>query len=144
MLARKAFGVYPQEVMAPASPLLAGLGDAFMMPVSRHSTVAAEDILARRRLTLAACSPVSGPAIVEDRAARATAVFNHFEYEADTLEREYRRDLMRDLAVDPPAGGTPETAFWNRAGRRFYGNWLDLVRRAAGAGRVGMAGEMAA
>ena len=61
---------------------------------------------------------------------------NHFEYEAETLDDEYRRDLGRrdDVPVprayypdDDPA--QPPGDRWRAAGERFYANWVAMLAR---------------
>ena len=46
-------------------------------------------------------SDQSGPCLVEDPAHRALYIFNHFEYDRDTLKQEYDRDAEagRERAV---------------------------------------------
>jgi homoserine O-succinyltransferase len=43
-LPRKAFGVFPHRNLAPASPYLRGLSDAFDVPVSRWTAVRLDDL----------------------------------------------------------------------------------------------------
>lgn len=130
-LPHKAFGVFRQSVLAPRSPVLAGFGATFPVPVSRHSEVARADLPHGRGLTVLAESAQSGLCLVEDRPYRSLYMFNHLEYDADTLDREYRRDLAAGRPIAPPSNSypgndptRPPRNVWRAHGRRFVGNWL--------------------
>ena len=134
-LPEKMFGVFPQRVTAPDSPLMAGLPRDFPVPVSRHSEVAAADLPRERGLEILAGSAESGLCLVQDAPNRAVYMFNHLEYDADTLAREYRRDLAAGRPVPRPKHyfpgedptRTPAQA-WRGSARIFFRNWLELVR----------------
>jgi homoserine O-succinyltransferase/O-acetyltransferase len=140
-LAAKAFGVYKQAVEARQHPLVRGMGPEITTPVSRHTTIDQRDIDAVADLTTIAASRATGPCLLADDRRRAAFIFNHLEYEADTLIREYRRDLAAGLDIRPPANlelkarpshdsGVP----WQRDGRLFFLNWVVAMarRRAIG------------
>ncbi|MDX1575900.1 MAG: homoserine O-succinyltransferase, partial [Kiloniellales bacterium] len=66
----------------------------------------------------------------------ALYMFDHLEYEADTLAREYLRDLKAGGPVclprhyfpaDDPAQAPVNG--WGAYGRLLFGNWLDEIRR---------------
>lgn len=129
----KHFGLLPQQVLAPTHPLMAGLGPEILMPVSRHTSIASEAVIGKAGLRLLAASPESGPALVSDEERGLLCSFNHLEYEADTLSREYWRDRMAGLPIFPPRNlplNAPEgcDAAWRRAGVRLFGNWLGRIR----------------
>ncbi len=137
-LGRKAFGVFPQTVERPDAEVLRGLGPNFLCPVSRHTEVRREVLPRCSGLRVLAASPISGLCLVEDRPAGALMMFNHLEYESDTLTGEYRRDRAAGCDIAPPeglaAGAGPREA-WRPAAARFFSNWLDLA--AAGRHRGG-------
>lgn len=130
-LAQKAFGVFPQYVFEPGCDLVTGIDRKFPTPVSRHTTTHMMDILQHRPLSLIAGSYQSGPALIDDRATHSTFMFNHLEYEADTLHQEYLRDLHRQEArgephdkvrLAPPA--SIDGRSWEPTARRFFVNWI--------------------
>lgn len=132
-LARKMFGIFPQQTCGP-SPLLRGLAPAFPMPGSRHTEVRAADIRHRPELRLLAESDESGVGVVIDEARRRVFCMGHLEYGAKTLESEYLRDKAKGLSIAPPEhyyeGDDPERPIlfsWNAAARTFYANWLDYA-----------------
>lgn len=155
-LARKAFGVFRQSVVAPGEPALAGFGATFPVPVSRHTEVARSDLPVGRGLSVLAESRESGLCLVEDRPYRSLYMFNHLEYDADTLDAEYRRDLAASRAVAPPCNSypgddptRPPGNVWRAHGQRFFANWLcsmawrrdDRARRDVGFERCGAVPE---
>lgn len=131
-LARKAFGVFPQVVECPDAAVLRGVGERFPCPVSRHTEVRREDLPHEAGLHVLAASPPSGLCLVEDRPAAALMMFNHLEYAAGTLIREYRRDRSAGCDIAPPEGidmgdGADPALPWRYAAERFFTNWLDQV-----------------
>jgi homoserine O-succinyltransferase/O-acetyltransferase len=137
-LPEKRFGLFAHRVTAPQSPLAAGLPARFSVPVSRHTEAPFEDMPWRVGLVPVAVSAETGLCLVEDPANRAVYAFNHFEYDADTLAREYRRDLAAGETIrlpenyfpndDPDA--TPVNS-WRAAAAILFGNWLDMLDRPA-------------
>lgn len=126
-LDNKAFGVFPQWVFNPASPLSKDLGHCFPTPVSRHSSIHTSDVLAQTNLQLIAGSDATGPALVTDPSARQTFMFNHLEYETTTLHEEYMRDRRINRKTDSPRNyyrdGYPANS-WSAHGHLFFRNWM--------------------
>jgi homoserine O-succinyltransferase len=134
-LEAKLSGVYRHRVREPSHPLVRGFAGAFVTPVSRHTEVRADDLPRARGLEILASSSEAGLCAVADRPNRALYMFNHLEYEVDTLLREYLRDLKSGEAVAPPQnyfpGDDPSRApmdGWSAHGRLLFGNWLDEIR----------------
>lgn len=130
-LADKAFGVFPQRVTVSGAAVMRGLGEMFPTPVSRHTEVSCAEIPWRHGLLPLAASPRSGLGLVEDRPNRALYMFNHLEYDADTLRKEYERDRAAGLPTPLPAGyfpgddpGRAPVNTWRRAGETLIANWL--------------------
>jgi len=125
LLAEKAFGVFEQIVTVPASPLARGMGVAFPIPVSRHSAVS-EQALAAAGLAPIVRSAATGACIVDDVENRAVYIFDHLEYDDDTLQLEYDRDRNAGKAIAPPhidrAGSS-----WRPYAALFFRNWLDRI-----------------
>ena len=96
-----------------------------------NTTTHTMDILQHRPLRLVAGSHQSGPALIDDRDTNSTYMFNHLEYESDTLQQEYLRDLRRqDAMVAPPdkkrlaPPASIDGRSWESSARRFFVNWL--------------------
>lgn len=136
-LPQKAFGVFPQRTILRGTPLMRGMGEIFPTPVSRHTEIRCAELPWGSGLLPLAASPRSGLCLVEDRPGRAVCMFNHLEYDADTLQREYLRDRAAGLPVAPPSGyfpgEDPDVApvnTWRPAAQVLFGNWLDQIAAA--------------
>lgn len=142
----KITGVFQQQVMDARDPLTAGLDPAFPCPVSRQAEIAAQDMPWGRGLTCLAQSLDSGLCLVADAAHNAHYMFNHLEYDADTLKREYLRDRTRRAGIVVPQNYVPNDDLangpplvWRRSAEILFANWLNMisaqVARAAELGR---------
>jgi len=133
MLDAKAFGCFRHTNRAPASPYLRGVSDEVLMPVSRWTEMRADEIAAAGLATLISSDEV-GPALVEDAAHRALYVFNHFEYDSDTLKQEYDRDVDAGTPINVPVNyypdddtSRPPTNRWRSHAHLLYGNWINQI-----------------
>lgn len=131
-LGRKMFGVFPQRPLDPLLPIFRGFDDTFNMPHSRHTEVRREDIIADGRLRLIAESDESGAGIVMARGGREFFVTGHMEYVADTLDKEYRRDLGKRDDVGMPLNyyrdNDPRNApvvNWRAHANLMFSNWIN-------------------
>lgn len=131
-LGTKKFGVFKQEVLDRSLPIFSGLGDAFLMPVSRHTEVRCGDVVDNRALTLIAESADSGVAVVAAKWVDEFFITGHLEYAADTLDREYKRDFGKRADVLAPEGYYPSDdpdnaplATWQAQAKRFFNNWIE-------------------
>jgi homoserine O-succinyltransferase/O-acetyltransferase len=125
-LADKAFGIFEQSVMAHGSPLVRGMGTSFPVPVSRHTAVSEQALVAAGLLPVAR-SADTGACIVDDEENRAVYIFDHLEYDDDTLELEYQRDRQSGRPVSPPYTARPGWS-WRPYAALFFRNWLDRAR----------------
>ncbi len=133
-LPKKMFGVFEQHINPECEniPLFRGFDTQFNMPHSRHTENKLEEIQANPDLTVLAKSPVSGPSVIMARNGREIFVTGHMEYNPDTLDTEYRRDLgVRDDVELPknyyhdndPEKGPMVT--WRAHANLFYHNWIN-------------------
>jgi len=127
-------GVFMHRVTTRDGNTMAGFGDTFPMPVSRHTDVAADALPQDRGLRILAASEATGLGLVEDRPRAALYMFNHLEYDATSLVDEYWRDRANGDATEPPANTFPldDTSAtpintWRPAGRRLFTNWLRAI-----------------
>ena len=137
-LPQKIFGVYRQRVTAESSRMMRGFGEEFPVPVSRHTEVRAADLPNDAGLAVLAASAEAGLCLVEDRANRALYMFNHLEYDAETLRDEFLRDRLAGKPVGIPCGyfpgddpGRAPTNVWRPYGNLLIANWLGEIYRAA-------------
>ncbi|MBQ3335229.1 MAG: homoserine O-succinyltransferase [Eubacteriaceae bacterium] len=133
-LSEKCFGIFPHRVENAAlfDPLVRGFDDVFYVPHSRHSEVRAEDIEKVPALNIIAQSPQAGVYLVTAMGGRQVFVTGHSEYDADTLKREYDRDISQGLAIDVPFNyfedDDPTKApvvTWRSHANLLYFNWLN-------------------
>ena len=133
-LSEKCFGIFPHRVENTAlfDPLVRGFDDVFYVPHSRHSEVRAEDIKKVSALNIIAQSPQAGVYLVTAMGGRQVFVTGHSEYDADTLKREYDRDISQGLAIDVPFNyfedDDPTKApvvTWRSHANLLYFNWLN-------------------
>ena len=133
MLDQKVFGTYRQRNLAPASPYLRGFSDDMVVPVSRWTEVRADEVEAAG-LPILLGSDETGPCLIEDPAHRALYVFNHFEYDSDTLKQEYDRDVAAGTPINVPGNYYPNedpsrtpTNRWRSHAHLLYGNWINQI-----------------
>lgn len=132
-LPKKMFGIFHHKVVSMSNePLLRGFDDEFMVPHSRHTTVDKSDILANDNLKLLAESDEAGVYIVVSRDRRQIFVTGHSEYDRDTLDKEYKRDLNKGLPIDMPKNYYPNDdptqeplVKWRSHASLLYSNWLN-------------------
>lgn len=127
----KYFGCYRHQNMAPASPYLRGFSDECTIPVSRWTEIRQDEVDTRPGLRTLLSSPEVGPCLIEDPKHRALYIFNHFEYDSDTLKQEYDRDASKGAPVDVPVNYYPDDDptraplnRWRSHAHLLYGNWI--------------------
>ncbi len=128
----KVFGIFEHRVLNPRHKLLRGFDDTFRAPHSRHTTIYTEDINKIPELEILAVSEEAGAFIVASRDGRAVYVSGHAEYDADTLSREYLRDIKKGLKIEVPRnyfpGDNPEKnppVTWRAHANLLFVNWLN-------------------
>jgi homoserine O-succinyltransferase/O-acetyltransferase len=134
ILPAKAFGCFRQRNMDPASPYLRGFSDDFVIPVSRWTEVRQAEVDARPGLRTLLGSDEVGPCLIEDAGHRALYIFNHFEYDSDTLKQEYDRDVAAGTPINVPLNyypdddpSQPPTNRWRSHAHLLYGNWINQI-----------------
>ena len=133
MLPKKAFGLYKHKALAPASPYLRGFSDEFVVPVSRWTEMRQEETEAAGLQTLLASEEV-GPCLIEDEDHRALYIYNHLEYDSDTLKQEYDRDVAAGAPIEVPHDYYPDDDpskmppnRWRSHAHLLYGNWINEI-----------------
>ncbi|MBL4917185.1 homoserine O-acetyltransferase MetA [Szabonella alba] len=134
MLPAKAFGCFRHRNLAPASPFLRGFSDDCVIPVSRWTEMKQAEIDAAPGLVTLLGSDEVGPCLVEDEGRRALYIFNHFEYDRDTLKQEYDRDVTNGTPINVPGNYYPEDNpgktplnRWRSHAHLLYGNWINEI-----------------
>ena len=133
-LAKKAFGIYRHKNLSPASPYLRGFSDDFSMPVSRWTENLKSELPKGKGLEVLMESEEAGLCFVADDPHRQLYMFNHIEYDTNTLGDEYRRDMAAGKTTEKPvnyfpggnAAAMPENR-WRSHAHLLFGNWINEV-----------------
>ena len=132
VLDKKLFGCYPHRNNMPSSPYLRGFSDECVIPVSRWTEMDQKEIDATGKLNTLLCSDEAGPCLIEDPCHRALYIFNHFEYDNNTLQQEYERDVANGTPINVPMNYYPNDDptqaprnRWRSHGHLLYGNWIN-------------------
>ena len=130
-LDKKLFGIFEHKKLVKYDRLLKGTDDRFYMPHSRHTTVYEEDIKNCKDLVLLSSSKKAGASIIRSKDNKFIFITGHAEYDRDTLEKEYLRDLEKGLDIEPPEnyylnGKNGEIKMnWVSTANLIYMNWLN-------------------
>ena len=131
-LDEKLFGVFLHEVEYKPSILFRGFDDVFYVPQSRHTTVLREDIEKQSALKILASSPRAGVYAVSTKNGRQIFITGHSEYDAETLNNEYVRDLSQGKPIKIPENYFPNDAptkpplvTWRGHAHLLFSNWLN-------------------
>ena len=127
----KIFGVFEFEKLK-SHELLKGLDDEFYVPQSRHTYVPKEYLENISDLDILSSREDTGVGIAVSKDNRFVFSFGHFEYEKETLHKEYLRDLAKGLNINIPKNYYKDDdckkdikVKWKSAGTLFFSNWLN-------------------
>ena len=131
-LDEKIFGVFKHKPLDLYHPLMRGFDDVYYVPHSRHTETRFEDIALCKDLQIISYSEQSGIHLISDLDCRNFYATGHSEYDADTLAKEYFRDLKKGLDIKIPynyfpdndPGKKPEMT-WRNVGTLMFTNWLN-------------------
>ena len=131
-LPKKAFGVYRHRNLNPSSPFLRGFSDDFSIPVSRWTENHRADLPKDKGLVVLSESDEAGLCLINDPAHRALHMFNHIEYDTNSLSDEYWRDTNAGKPIDLPANYFPKNDpnaqpenRWRSHAHLLFGNWIN-------------------
>jgi homoserine O-succinyltransferase/O-acetyltransferase len=131
-LAKKAFGIFSHHNLKPSSTLLRGFSDDFAMPVSRWTENLKSELPAGKNLEVLMESDEVGLCLVNDSTKRQIYMFNHIEYDTNSLGDEYARDVEAGKAINMPAHyfpannpKLPPQNRWRSHAHLLFGNWVN-------------------
>ncbi len=132
LLQEKMFGVFPHTLTHPNRKILRGFDDVFNAPHSRHTEVRREDIVLHEGLEILSESEEAGVYIVATKNGKHIFVTGHSEYDCDSLQSEYVRDVNKGLHVPLPRNYFPQNdstqlpvVTWKAHANLLYSNWLN-------------------
>ena len=128
----KVFGIFEHKVLKRKVPFVRGFDDVFYAPHSRYTTVSREAILANSELEILAESEEAGVFIVIAKDGKQIFVMGHPEYDRISLDKEYKRDVLKGLEIALPKNYYPENQpeqrpnlVWRAHANAMYTNWLN-------------------
>jgi homoserine O-succinyltransferase/O-acetyltransferase len=131
-LKQKALGIYTHKNLNPTSPFLRGFSDDFSMPVSRWTENWRSELPTNKGLEVLMESEQAGLCMINDPHHRALYMFNHIEYDTNTLHDEYQRDLQSGKSTELPVnyypGNNPNAKpenRWRSHAHLLFGNWIN-------------------
>lgn len=131
-LEEKLSGVYLHKAEYKKSILLRGFDDEFYVPHSRNTTIRREDVEKIPELKILASSEKAGIYIISTENGKQIFVTGHSEYDANTLKKEYFRDLDKGLNPAVPENYFPgddpakePVMSWRSHANLLYSNWLN-------------------
>ena len=132
LLPEKACGVFLHTLEYKTGMLFRGFDDEFYVPHSRHTGLDEEAVFSHPDLRVISTSPEVGIFAVKSNDDRQIFITGHSEYDADTLKREYLRDLASDPETKLPynyfpdndPNGEPQVS-WRSCANLLYSNWLN-------------------
>ena len=132
LMEEKLSGVYAHTVDYKRSILFRGFDEVFYVPHSRYTTVMREDIENTPLLKILASSPEAGVYAVITPGGKQVFLTGHSEYDAVTLEKEYKRDKALGINPKVPKNyypGDDDTkapmVTWRAHATLLFTNWLN-------------------
>lgn len=133
-LERKHSGVFLHRVVRPFHSLLMGFDDFFPVPVSRHTEVRYADVNKHKDLEILIEADETGICLINDEKNRRVFVFNHLEYDAETLKNEYMRDTAAGKNPELPTHYFPSDdpeqeprITWRAHRHLLFSNWINII-----------------
>lgn len=130
----KLFGIFSHDLTQRHHPLTRGMDDSFLAPQSRHTGIDEARLAQHPELDVLATAPETGTLLAASKDNRQIFVTGHMEYDALTLDQEYRRDLGSNPQVCLPLNYYPQDQAdlppqhrWRSSAYLFFHNWLNLV-----------------
>lgn len=131
-LENKKFGIFSHDIVDEHIPLFRGFDTKFNVPHSRFTEIWESDIKAVPKLKVISTSEKAGVFAVISTDNRQIYIMGHPEYDADTLSREYFRDINKGIDITVPENyfpnddpANPPLLTWRAHAQLFYTNWLD-------------------
>ncbi len=129
---KKTFGVFEHDLFNKTNPLLRGFDDEAYIPHSRYTTVLKVDIDKVDDLELLLHSEDSGVCLVASKDRKHVYMSGHVEYDFDSLQKEYQRDVEKGLEIEVPKNyfknNDPQEepkVKWRSTAHLLFANWLN-------------------
>ncbi|MEW4284823.1 homoserine O-acetyltransferase MetA [Priestia koreensis] len=131
-LQKKCSGVFTHQIIQEPVKLLRGFDDIFFSPHSRYTDVDLQEVVHHPELQLLSYSDEAGVYLVMSRDERFVFITGHPEYDAQTLQEEYERDVAKGLDIYVPTNYFPNNdpsgqprKTWRSHANLLFMNWLN-------------------
>lgn len=131
---QKQFGVFPHKRLNYNHALTKGFDDVIWIPVSRITCMNEKDIQENASLNILLNSDETGIALITNDTRNHVYMLNHLEYDALTLDQEYKRDRAKGLDIQIPAHyypdnnpALPPSMNWRAHRNLFFANWINII-----------------
>lgn len=128
---KKLSGIFENKVVKE-SVLTRGFDKYFYAPQSRYTYCKEEELQTIEDIEIIAKSDEAGVHIAATKDNRLIFISGHSEYDEDTLDKEYRRDLLQDPSCEVPQNyyrdNNPDKDIlvkWKSHGALLFSNWLN-------------------
>ncbi|MBU5306210.1 homoserine O-succinyltransferase [Clostridioides mangenotii] len=128
-LNKKCFGVFEHKINKN-SKIVNNFDGVFYAPHSRHTTIDINDIKNNSELNLVSYSDEAGAYIITN--TRDIYVMGHSEYAKDTLDKEYKRDVEKNIKIEIPINYYPDddpsndpVIRWKEHSELLFKNWIE-------------------
>ncbi len=132
-LDKKVSGVFKHQVHATDNPLIRGFDEEFYAPHSRYTDIVTA-MLEHKDVQILASSKEAGVYLVASSDCRKVFVTGHPEYDTETLDIEYNRDIKKGIKIDIPynyyQNDDPKQRIinrWKSHATLLYVNWINIV-----------------
>ena len=130
--AKKLCGVFKHQRYFEYAALTRGFDDEFLVPHSRYGHINEADIANHSQLEVIAGSPEVGAFLIKNKSGSQVFLTGHPEYDADTLKKEYLRDLEKEQNAPKPNNYFPNddasakpSKTWQSHAFLLFSNWLN-------------------
>ncbi|MGM0462865.1 MAG: homoserine O-succinyltransferase [Fibrobacterota bacterium] len=129
---KKLFGVFETRNIAPNHPVTGEMDDLYWCPNSRYAgyrDAVLEKAQNENRLNLLAHSKEVGYVIFESADQRFLMHLGHFEYNANRLVEEYKRDIEKGIPIAAPHNVDLHNPInrWRTHNLEFFSEWIRYV-----------------
>jgi homoserine O-succinyltransferase len=133
-LPRKQWGVYSHRIVAPTHPLLRDINTRFDVPHSRYNAITRKHFVSAGLQILVESDEAGVHTAVSEDGFRRIYFQGHPEYDANSLLKEYKREVLRHFNGEREMPPLPENYVAEHAAALIY-RYLDLAGDAHAAGR---------
>jgi homoserine O-succinyltransferase len=134
-LPKKQWGVYSHRVVEPTHPLLRDINTRFDVPHSRYNAITRAQFLSAGLSILIESAEAGVHAAVSADGLRRVYFQGHPEYDANSLLKEYKRELFRHFDDERDVPPFPEHYFGSEA-TAILGRYLEAAQHARASGQM--------